>query len=592
MDTPKTLTDLIDRIEASYQDDHALNYLSENDSWCSISTKKMVETIRCFSVALSDMGIEKGDTIGIMSPSTHCWLMTDLAVTLAGAISVPLFPNAAEKTFQFQVKDANIKHLCIGGEEAWKRYGDKVGQFDKVIAFHDSPTDCPGEHWDDLLKRGLEIDKKEPKLAKAQGQSAKPDDLFTIMYTSGSTGLPKGVELMHKNMVSQALAIREVWPFKPEQDRALSLLPLAHVFGRMQAYAMLYCGVSLFMSDLNFRKRCQEVEPTTVCLVPRILEKVYAHMCVRIEEAGFMKRAIGKWAFEMAGTSSETLFQSWLKPLADRLIYSTMREAFGGRLQYVMSGGAKLDPNLCRFFLDIGVPIYEGYGLTETSPIITCNRPEHNQPGTIGLPLPGVEVSCSRYGEILMRGPNLMRGYHNREDATKEVIDEQGWFHTGDKGWIDRDGHVTYLGRLKEVFKTSTGKFVSPTPIEQKLSRAPLIDLAMVVGESRKFTSALLFPDREVLKALKVQLKQQDLSDEAFIATPHMQKEIGLLVDGVNRDLDEWEQIKKFRIALASVTVDSGELTPTMKLRRSVIAENYKDLIEEMYIAQETDDGN
>jgi len=456
------------------------------------------------------------------------------------------------------------------------------GLFEKIISFADNGNEETIYGWEQIISLGRELAKEQPDRYRQLAQDVRDDDLATIIYTSGSTGVPKGVELTHKNLIS--LVHSEAFYWDPRIDRYLCVLPLAHVFGRSLNLLMIGWGVSIYYwNDLkNVGAIFREIQPTVTVVVPRLLEKIYAKMLINIHQASFIKRKIGLWAFNLAGTKKKTFLQRLLYPLADKLVFSALRKSLGNKLRIVICGGAALDSQICRFFIEIGVPIYEGWGLTEAA-TVTVNKPGQTKIGSVGPPLPPMELKISEEGEVLVNGPIVMQGYHLNPEATAKVIDSEGWLHTGDRGSIDSDGFLTILGRIKDLYKTSTGEYIAPVPIEQALCKTPLIDMAMVVGDGRKFASCLLFPNLEVVESLKASHKQTHVSTEEFLNREFIQQEMEKLLNTINTHLNHWEQIHAYRFVLDAPTIESGMLTPSMKIRREVVATKYKELIDSMY---------
>jgi long-chain acyl-CoA synthetase len=370
-----------------------------------------------------------------------------------------------------------------------------------------------------------------------------------------------------------------------DSDRYLSVLPLAHVYARTLNWIALYWGMGIyyFNDPKNFSRVCQEIHPTFLVLVPRILEKLYAQMVTHIHQASFLKRTIGQFAFDLARQERENTWKKLFLPLAESLVYSQLRAAIGGALRIVITGGAPLDLHLYHFFIDIGLPIFQGWGLTEACPV-TVNREGKSKEGSIGLPLSSdVEVKISPVGELLVRGSNVMRGYFQDTEATALTLDAEGWLHTGDIGAIDPEGYVSITGRFKEIFKTSTGETITPIPLEQALCQAPFIAMAMVIANNRKFVSCLLVPEFEVLKALKTQQGLTQLSDEAFLSSVYIRQETDKLIANVNVHLNKWEQIRAYRFIPHELTIERGELTPSMKVVRDVVEKRHLALVDAIY---------
>jgi long-chain acyl-CoA synthetase len=387
--------------------------------------------------------------------------------------------------------------------------------------------------------------------------------------------------------VSQVEGAALRFPLHPDEDSALSCLPLAHVFERMVTFYYLSTGISIHFAE-EIKKvgdNLREVHPTIITLVPRLLEKVHAKLQANVEIAAGLKKTLGKAALDRARVKAHDAPATFKDRVLDALVYKKMRVALGGRLRLVISGSAPLDPSLYSFFLNLGVPVYEGYGLTETSPVLAANFPGHRKVGTVGPIFPGVEVRVGDDGEILARGPGVMKGYYRKPEETSQVIDNAGWLHTGDLGHVDNEGYLKITGRKKELFKTANGKYVAPVPIEQALIQNKLVDMAMVIAEGRPFTTAVLFPDVENLKALKVELGCESLEDAAFLKSSQALGYLQTSLDAVNSKLNHWEKVQKFHLAVAPLAIDAGELTPTMKIRRHVVEDKFRKEIDLLYAA-------
>lgn len=554
----------------------------DGKQWVSLSTEEYTKQIKYLALALVKMGVKKGDRVGIIAQPSARWTIADLAIMVTGAISVPLFANISEENFFYELRQTEVKVVFVGGQEQWQRYEESKDLFKVAIGLEDAPESSKILSFETVLANGKEMDEALPDLYERLESAISKDDLATIIYTSGSTGVPKGAEHTHSSIFS--LLHIDLFNWDSKNDLYLSILPLAHVFGRILNFIALYWGISTFYyNDLkNLGSACKELHPTILVVVPRLLEKVYGKMVAKVQEAGLMKKAIGLWAFELANQEEETFWKQLFHPLAEKLVYSTLREALGGRLRVVISGGAALSPLLCHFFRDIGVPLYEGWGLTEACPV-TVNRPHRVKIGTIGIPIDTMEVKLSEKEELLVRGANVMRGYYRNPEATSKALDSYGWLHTGDQGEIDEEGFITIVGRIKELYKTSTGETIAPVPIEQALCKAPFIDMALVIADKRKFAAALLFPNFEILKVLKANQNQAHLSDEEFLKSIYIKDEMEKLLNKVNSHLNHWEQIHAYRFINQHLTIEAGELTPSMKIRREVVEQKFKDTINAMY---------
>jgi len=580
-----TIVEVLRRIRASYSNPKALNVI-EKGVWKSHSTEEMLQEIKHIALGLIALGLKRGDSVGILAYSSSYWTIVDCAIMVAGGVTVPLFANIADENFLFEVTQSDTKILFVSGKEQWNMFSRHQDLFDTIVTIDDDSHGV-GLTYKEILSLGQKVEEKQPTLYDSLEDAVKPDDLATIIYTSGSTGVPKGAELTQQNLVGFFHLDEFGW--KGDTDIYLSILPLAHVFGRSLNLFLITWGVSVYYSNdvKNLGHVCREIHPTILVVVPRLLEKVYAKMLANVQQAGSMKRTLGLWAFELANMEEDSLFKTMLHPLVDKIVYSALRNALGGGIRVVISGGAPLNPHLCHFFIEIGVPIYEGWGLTEAS-TVSCNLPGQRKIGTVGKPLGNMEVKVSEEGELLVRGPIVLKKYYKNPQVSAQAIDKEGFFHTGDKGSIDEEGYVRILGRLKELYKTSTGEYIAPVPIEQALCKAALIDMALVVGQGRKFASCLLFPDLDVLHSLKAAQNAEQQTDEEFLNSEFVKIEMGNLIRNINQHLNSWEQIHAYRFVLYPLTIESGELTPSMKIRREIVTQKYNDLIDEMY-AEEKD---
>ncbi len=583
-----TLPEMLEATLVSCPSSVAFNY-REAGYWRSISTEHFCEQVRRMSLGLVRLGLKPGESVGILAPSSPWWLMADFAILCAGGVSVPMFPNLADEHIDFEVKNSGVRHLLVVGDEAWATAQRHLHRFDRVVVR--AVAGARGRSVIDhhaLVELGDRLSEQDPGLHARMRRAVSPDQPATIIHTSGSTGQPKGVVLTHRNLVSQVLAAAQIFPLDPAIDRAYSCLPLAHVFERMVVLKYLEQGIPLYFCDdiKKIGEQLRDVRPTSITMVPRLLEKLHARIEKQVEDSHGISRRLGRWALNLAGSAQA--HHGWSVGVADALVYRKLRAALGGNLRYLVVGGAALSPALERFLLNVGIPVYAGYGLTEASPVIAVNRPGHIRPGTVGQVFPDVQMRIGPQGEILARGPNIMNGYHKDPRATAATIDADGWLHTGDVGEIDADGYLTITGRIKELFKTSNGKYVSPVPIEQGLAEHELVDMAMVVAEGRRFVSALLFADLECVRRRKAASGLAALSDEAYLARPEVAAELESHVAERNAALNHWEQVRRWRILAETPTIERQEMTPTMKLRRHVIATRWAELIDGMYTGAET----
>ncbi|HLP41865.1 MAG TPA: long-chain fatty acid--CoA ligase, partial [Fibrobacteria bacterium] len=529
-----------------------------------------------------------GDKVGIVADPSPFWVMMDLAILGAGAISVPMFANISPENLTYEIKDSAMRFLFVGSAEQNQAMKPFFESLEKVVVLVGDIDDPKCVSYDKVLEMGAARQATHPGEYPRLSEGINEQDTATIIYTSGSTGTPKGVELTHKNLVSQVLAASKRFPLDASKDKIVSSLPLAHVFERMVCYYYLYTGTSVYFAEevKKVGEALRELNPTVITMVPRLLEKAHARFQANVEMTTGVKKKVAQGAWTRAVEKDPSAPRTLKDRFFDALVYKKMRQGMGGKLRLVISGSAALDPKLSAFFLNIGIDVYEGYGLTESSPVISCNYPGHRKLGTVGLAFPGVEVKVADDGEILTRGPNVMKGYYNKPAETSESIDRMGWLHTGDLGHIDAEGFIKITGRKKELFKTANGKYVAPVPIEQAIASGnKLVDMAMVVAEGKSFTTCLIFPDFENLEAIKKELDCEGMENDAFLSSSQALAYVKNTLDEVNSKLNHWEQVQKFAIARTPITVEAGQLTPTMKIRRHIVTEKYRQEIESMYRA-------
>jgi long-chain acyl-CoA synthetase len=555
----KNLSELLDHIEKNVDNETYLNYLHEQE-YKSISSAEFVRSVRALASAFQKSGIGQGNTVAIISDSSPFWLIADYALQCLGAVSVPIFADISSENLQFELEDAAIRYAFVSTKLHYDKVMPFLQKLELVLVKDINVKGANVQQWEAFIGNDLRYSRPE----------IHADDLATIIYTSGSTGRPKGVELSHKNIITQLADTQESFDLKPYY-RALSFLPLAHIFERMVMSYYLMRGISVYFADdvKNVAKLLKEVKPQVMTVVPRLLDKIYTKMHERAAEAGGLKWLVAKAAFYRAEHKDPNMqADSFLDRLFSHLVYSKLLDAFGGELRYLISGGAPLSLSVYRFFHNIGLPLYQGYGLTESSPVICVNTARYNRVGTCGKAYPHVEVKLAKDGELLARGQSIMRGYHNAPEMTKEAIDEQGWLHTGDLANIDAEGYISIFSRKKELFKTSTGKYISSVAIEQKITANKWIDYAVVIADNRPFVSALLFMD---------EAESEDMLPES------LKNVVQDLIVKVNTKLNRWEQIQKFYISKQSVSIQNGLLTPSMKIAREKVQEQYKEQIENFY---------
>jgi long-chain acyl-CoA synthetase len=556
------------------------NFLNDRngEEWHSLSKDVFLKHIRYLTLISFDNNWTGKQVANAVSPSSN-WLMIDYALMLSGAVSVPLFTNISSKNLLYQLKDANI-HTVFIEDETQERVIRQADSSIEMIYVNKEVSEY--KTLEKLLSQGEAIDKANPTLFDELLGRIKEDDLATIVYTSGTSGDPKGVELTHANLISQIQATAENYFFEKHTDVAFSFLPLAHIFERMVMHFYLSRELTVYFADdvKNVGVLLKEVNPTVMTVVPRLLEKVYFKMKTKAMEGNVIKKAIVSLAFYRATTKDPYAKVTLLDKFLDKMVYTKLRLAFGSHMRMMISGGAALSDMLYRFYLNIGAKVYQGYGLTESSPVIASNTPKNNKIGTCGKVFPHVEVKISPEGELLARGANIMRGYHNKEEATAEVIDSEGWLYTGDLASIDDEGYITITGRKKELLKTSTGEFVSSVFIEQELMANGWFEYALVVGDGKPYVSALLFIEHEFLGCLAKKMKSTPLKALHSKKFKEMSKKY---VAQINKKLNHWEKIREYRVISDVLSIEDGFLTPSMKLAKKHLMEHYTAEIDAMY---------
>ena len=578
-----TLPEIVQQCFTTFRTSGAFFY-RRGDGFEPLSSEYFLETVRRFALGLRALGLKRGEVVTVIASSGPWWLMVDLAIMLAGGRSSAVFPKISQKNLLYQIKDSGSRFAYIDSPEFWPVLKEGCPQLKRVI-LRDIAHQQSNRfiNFNDLLKKGDQLSLTSPQLHNQLYDEIQADDIATLIYTSGSTGNPKGVQLTHRNLCSQIAAAMQRFPLDHSKDRALSALPLAHCFERTVVYTYFCQGVPVYFADdiQKLKEYLPEVQPTIMSMVPRMLEKIFVKLQEKVSHSNVVIKTLGEWGFSVADNDHPDLVS---KAVADLLFFKKIRNGMGGKLSAVIVGGAALDLTLCRFFINIGIPVYQGYGLTETSPVLAANYPGHNTPGTVGPAFPGVQIEIrGSESEICCKGPNIMKGYHNLTDLTAQRFDSEGWFKTGDCGEFDSQGNLQITGRLIEMFKTSTGKFVSPIPIEQRLIQHPLIDAAMLIADGRAFVSALLFAENEVLQRTLAGYRNSEGCASPQDANYCIMKTLQEHIDLLNENLNEWEKIRSFRFITEELSIESGLLTPTMKLCRNKVSEYYSALINSMY---------
>ncbi|WP_242923713.1 AMP-dependent synthetase/ligase [Pontibacter liquoris] len=559
-----------------------------NGKWEKYSTQEVQDYANRVSLGLLKLGVGKNDKVAIISFNRPEWVLADFGIQQIGAISVPMYPTITVEDYRYIFNDAEVKIIFVSDSSLYNKVVAATEGMASVQAIYTFEEVKGASNWQEVLAlgEGEDVQQLEPLKAAVQ-----PDDTLTIIYTSGTTGNPKGVMLTHKNLVSNVLGTEPFVPFN-NTHRALSFLPLCHVFERMLLYLYFRMGVSIYYAESieKVADNLKEVKPHVFTTVPRLLEKIYDKIVATGMELTGAKRKLFFWALELGLKYDTQQDQGWWYnqqlALANKLIFSKWREALGGNVICIVSGGAALQPRLARVFWSANIRVLEGYGLTETSPVITVNRyePENNMIGTVGLPIDGVEVKIAEAdSEILTRGPHVMKGYYKKPELTAEAIDADGWFHTGDIGEMVEGKYLKITDRKKEMFKTSGGKYIAPQPIENKLKESVMIEQVMVVGEGEKYAAALIVPSFVALQDWANHKGINYTSDKEMLTHPDVLEKFKREIAKTNADLPQYETIKKFKLLPSMWTVESGELTPTLKVKRKMISANNKSLIESMF---------
>ncbi len=559
----------------------------EKKIWRKYSTQECFDFVNRYSKALLSLGIRKGDKIGLISNNRPEWIFLDFGIQQIGAINVPVYPSITENEFKFIFNDAGIKLCFVSDKELYRKMSNiknAIPSLQQIFCFDDI---VETKAWVTHLS---EVSNEDIKTIEKNKETISENDLATIIYTSGTTGFPKGVMLTHKNLVSNVKAVHTVLDITPG-DRSLSFLPLCHSFERTVSNVFIAKGVSVFYAESldTIGENLKEVHPHYFSTVPRLLEKVYEKIMQKAATLKGIKKVLFFWALDLGERYQENKdlgisynFQLWL---AKKLVFSKWEQALGGELKCIVTGAAAFQPRLAKIFAAAGITILEGYGLTETSPVLSLNQ--HNKQdrriGTVGLPIPGVQIKFAADNEILAKGDNIMKGYYNRPDLTAEVIDKEGWFHTGDIGEFIEDRFLKITDRKKELFKTSGGKYVAPQPIENKFKESRYIEQIMLIGNDKKFVSALIVPS--FLSISEWLTKKGVLNDSKKEITQNSEVNnfFNELTKEFNKEINKIEQVKKIVLLQDEWSVETGELTPTMKIKRKFILEKYKKEIENIY---------
>lgn len=560
----------------------------EDGVWRKYSAEEYVSMSNSIGYGLLNLGIERGDKISIVSQNRPEWNLADMGINKIGGINVPIYPNITSADYEYILNDAGVKILFVGSEEIYEKVHmliDKVETLEAIYSFDEVEG---AKDWHEIIEDGLA--NPQASKMKANQLEVKSSDLFTLIYTSGTTGNPKGVMLSHDNLFSQLEGLKDALPLN-ETDRAISFLPLCHVFERVVEYYYLFKGTSIYYAEgiEQIGDNLKEINPTVMPTVPRLLEKVYDKIVAKGSELRGIKKGLFFWALnlglrhELDGKNGGW-YEFQLK-IANKLIFNKWREAVGGNMKYIFSGAAALQPRLARLFTAAQMPIYEGYGLSETSPVIAVNNtlPKGRCYGTVGKVIKGVEVKFGDDGEILCKGHNIMMGYYNKPELTNEVIDKNGWFATGDIGEMVEGVYLKITDRKKEIFKTSGGKYIAPQVMENKFKESRIIEQIMVVGENEKMPAAFIVPEFE---ALKIWCKLHNInytSNKEMSQHTKVLKKFQNEINHYNEQFAPYKRVKKFAVMKEPWSIDGGELTATLKLKRKPVMEKYQHLYKEIY---------
>ncbi|PZX94083.1 long-chain fatty acid--CoA ligase [Flavobacterium aquariorum] len=588
----RTITRLFDFPYYQLENYNKLDALvtKQDGIWVKTSTQEYLDKANAISRALLRMGIQKDDKIAIISSSNRTeWHIMDIGILQTGAQNVPIYPTIAQEDYEYILNHSEAMYVFVSDIEVYNKVNNikaNVASLKDVFSFNEIEG-C--RNWTELLNLGEDTSNQD--VVEDRKSNVKPDDLATIIYTSGTTGQPKGVMLSHRNIVSNVLNSASRIPFEAGKSVALSFLPICHIFERMILYLYQYYGVSVYFGESidKISSNLKEVRPTVITAVPRLLEKVYDSILAKGTELKGIKKMLFFWAINLGlryePYGANGLWYEFQLKIARKLIFSKWKEGLGGNLDLMVSGSAALQKRLSRVFAAAEIPVMEGYGLTETSPVITVNdmRNRGFKVGTVGKAIDNVEVKIAEDGEILCKGPNVMMGYYKDPEKTAEAIID-GYFHTGDIGNVDQNGFLTITDRKKEMFKTSGGKYIAPQIIENTMKQSRFIEQIMVIGDGEKMPAAFIQPSFEFIKEWeKLHGIEVGKTNQEIISNPKVIARIQEEIDHINPKFGNWEQVKRFELTPDVWSIDGGHLTPTLKLKRKIILEIYKDLYEKIY---------
>jgi long-chain acyl-CoA synthetase len=595
---PQSLVELLKQAVAASPDREALRF-KQDKAWVGMTAERLLERVRDVALGLYSLGIRRGDRIAILAESGPLWSITDYAVLSNGAVSVPIYPTQPPHQVEYILRESKPKLLFVSTARQMKRVGEALRHFPDLRIVPFQPI-ADGENlisFSSVEERGARLGNEQPELYDAISSDVLPSDLASIIYTSGTTGEPKGAMVSHSNITFNAIA-SGIFLDIEAGGVMLSFLPLSHIFERMVLYLCMHRGVQInYATGIEtVAADIQDVHPTLMSTVPRLLEKIYGRMQKNAADGGSFKKRVFDWSLQVArrvaqySTRNEPLppLLQLQHEIADKLVFARLRDAVGGRIRRMVSGGAALPSELALVFTGAGIPVLQGYGLTETSPVIAVNTLKHNRVGSVGRPLPGLETKIAEDGEILTRGPHVFQGYFNKPEETAaaftdEPAESERWFKTGDIGVFDADGFLFITDRKKDLIKTSGGKYVAPQMIEGMINQCEFVEQAVVVGDKRKYVSALIVPDFERLRAWAKDQGITTSDKQGLIADRRVIDMIKAEVNRLTRELADYEKVKRIGLLAEEFTIDGGELTPTLKVKRRVVEEKYGELIESLY---------
>jgi long-chain acyl-CoA synthetase len=592
-----TIPEMFLELCKKYSDTKPAFYFKKDGIYTSINYKELLENVENFAFGILNLGLKAGDRIGLVSENRIEWIIADLAIASIGAVSVPIFSTLTSKQEEYIFNNCEASAIiCSNNFQLFKllEVKEEIPSLRHIIVMNKDfkEKDVTVKSMEYVSNRGEELKNTEQRknMFEELIMQIKPADLLTIIYTSGTTGNPKGVMLTQNNIVSNVKAGVQTVDFN-ESDTLLSFLPWCHSYERTTGYYCFFSvGASIYIAESieTVGKNIMESRPTIMTTVPKLLESIKKKIYNGIDRESPIKQKIFHWAVKVGREYVRTKLEG-KNPigiqymLADKIVFSKLREKTGGRIKKFVSGGAALSPDVCEFFLAAGLLVLEGYGLTEASPVVSISDPGNLEIGTIGKPVPGVEVKIAEDGEILVRGDNVMKGYWNDPQATREAIDEEGWLYTGDVGYITAKGNIKITDRKKYIFVSSGGKNIAPQPIENLLSESPYIEQCILIGDSREYCTALITPDFEQLRKLAENFGISFSIDNELISNEKIIKAIKNDIDRLQKDLAKYERVRKFSLLSQSFSIENGELTPKMSVRRHVVERKYSDLIEQMY---------